>query len=161
MTNMMVYGLYDAGSGLTKIGYSSNPPQRLRDLQTGMPTKLSLVGSSPGGRSVEAQLHAALKDRHARGEWFSLGDDPWPIVEETIRALAFAPVTQATVDTNVGAAVKARRNALGLSQEGLAELAGIRRATLSDLERGGDALFSTVVAVLGALNLSLQMYASP
>ena len=40
------------------------------------------------------------------------------------------------IDKNLGAALKGLREAAGLTQEGLAERAGISARTVSDLERG-------------------------
>jgi transcriptional regulator with XRE-family HTH domain len=43
----------------------------------------------------------------------------------------------ADIRERFGLAVKARREELGLTQEGLAHAAGIHRTYLSDVERGG------------------------
>jgi transcriptional regulator with XRE-family HTH domain len=56
--------------------------------------------------------------------------------------------------TEIGAAVRARREALGLSQQALARLAGLSRATVNQLERGalrdlGVAKLARMLALLG------------
>jgi len=56
--------------------------------------------------------------------------------------------------------VSRRRKELGLTQDQLARQAGVRRATLADLERGDTTpSFATVTALLNALGLVLD--ASP
>ena len=45
---------------------------RLRELQTGNPCALSLLGTIPGDAVEEARVHRSLADWHARGEWFHL-----------------------------------------------------------------------------------------
>lgn len=54
--------------------------------------------------------------------------------------------------------VARRRKELGLTQEQLSKQAGVRRATLADLERGGTTpSFTTVTALLAALDLMLDV----
>jgi len=56
-----------------------------------------------------------------------------------------------------GYAVKARREALGLTQEDLAHAAGIHRTYLSDVERGTRNLSLVNIELLAAaLNLSMS-----
>jgi transcriptional regulator with XRE-family HTH domain len=60
--------------------------------------------------------------------------------------------------TEIGAAVRKRREALGLSQQGLAKLAGLSRATINQLERGAlkDLGVAKLARVLGLLGLALE-----
>jgi len=60
--------------------------------------------------------------------------------------------------TEIGAAVRDRREALGLSQQGLAKLAGLSRATINQLERGAlkDLGVAKLARVLGLLGLTLD-----
>jgi transcriptional regulator with XRE-family HTH domain len=57
----------------------------------------------------------------------------------------------------IGAAVRRRREALGLSQKALARLAGLSRATINQLERGGltDLGIAKLARLLGLLGLDL------
>jgi len=80
-----LYILQSHCTGAFKVGRSSNPERRLRDLQVGSPYKLRLilVVESQGWR--ERDVHRALAGFHSqgthRGEWFiepglgSLPDD--------------------------------------------------------------------------------------
>lgn len=55
---------------------------------------------------------------------------------------------------DLGTAIRNHRKALGLTQVEVAELTGLRQATISSLERG-TAQLSTVWVVLSALSLEL------
>ena len=63
-----------------KIGYSIDPTRRLREIRTGIGTKVPddidrartvLVQTEPGGRSRERDLHQRFKHLHHWGEWFT------------------------------------------------------------------------------------------
>lgn len=58
----------------------------------------------------------------------------------------------------LGQALRRRREALGLTQAGLARAAGLRQPTVSDVELGAGApRFDTVAALLAALDLELAL----
>ena len=60
----------------------------------------------------------------------------------------------------IGSAIRHRRSLLGLTQQETADLAGIARKTLSDLEHGNGprgATLSNAIAVCGVLGLSLRV----
>lgn len=58
-----------------KIGYADSPRRRLKELQTGNPEKLDLMGTVPGGTARERELHELFCDFHVKGEWFQLVTD--------------------------------------------------------------------------------------
>jgi hypothetical protein len=64
----------DAGIGLVKIGLSGAPLQRVLDLQTGSPVKLSLEHVEPianvAPQAVERTAHRLLEGAWSHGEWF-------------------------------------------------------------------------------------------
>lgn len=64
--------IYFIRSGnLVKIGYTAgNPEVRLKKLQIGSPTKLTLAGTIEGDNVIERQLHWRFKSQHSHGEWF-------------------------------------------------------------------------------------------
>lgn len=71
---MTIYFIRDGDN--VKIGYTSRKPQeRLKQLQTGNPTKLKLIGSMRGTQKKEAELHRMFKNYHVRGEWFVLSSE--------------------------------------------------------------------------------------
>ena len=67
--------LYCISDGvLCKFGYSVDPQRRLRSLQTGSSSELSLVHcivvDEDQGRLLERQFHREYAYRRVRGEWF-------------------------------------------------------------------------------------------
>jgi hypothetical protein len=54
-----------------KIGTSANVPVRILGGQTMNPRELVLIGSVPGDRRLEADLHLKFRHLHVRGEWFA------------------------------------------------------------------------------------------
>ena len=73
---MYLYAIQDSTSGYVKLGYSANPEQRLRELQTGSSAALCIIHTArireDRARPVEQQLHRELKHLQVRGEWFNL-----------------------------------------------------------------------------------------
>lgn len=76
-----VYFMRRGHSGPIKIGCSSEPPVRMKGLQTANAEGLVLLGWVPGGRSVEAMYHRAWMSNRLSGEWFS----PHPMLLRYIR----------------------------------------------------------------------------
>lgn len=58
-----------------KIGTSSNPRRRFRQLQTGSSDPLTLFDSMPGDRILEQVFHEYFADRRLTGEWFDNSDN--------------------------------------------------------------------------------------
>ena len=82
----MIY-LVRAGDRI-KIGYAeSDVPGRIKTLQTGCPTPLTLLATFPGGRSVEASLHRRYAHLRTTGEWFRAD----PVLLEHIDSLNATP----------------------------------------------------------------------
>lgn len=57
----------------------------------------------------------------------------------------------------LGQAVKAKREALGLTQDTVARAAGVRRQTLVELEAGGNVRMRTLFATLAVLGKGLAV----
>lgn len=70
--NPRVYVLSSRKTGLTKIGYSSNIPQRIKALGNAGPDNLTLECLIPGGSETESMLHRKFAAKRKHGEWFSL-----------------------------------------------------------------------------------------
>jgi hypothetical protein len=69
---MTVYFVEMEGSKAIKIGFTAadDVAQRMRQLQTGQPNKLSLLGSIAGDQDAERSLHAIFAAYRVSGEWF-------------------------------------------------------------------------------------------
>lgn len=60
-----------------KIGESINPPERLKQLQTGNKRRLIIYqtvfcGTKAEAQQLEATIHERLSAKHIRGEWFNV-----------------------------------------------------------------------------------------
>lgn len=68
-----VYFIACEANGLVKIGYSSGPAsRRLSGLQTGSPTRLTILAEVPGTREDEKAWHSRFRHLRAHGEWFQM-----------------------------------------------------------------------------------------
>lgn len=63
------------GNKFIKIGYSVNPSERLKELQTGSPVKLHLQATLEGSFQTEKGLHDLFKHLRTKGEWFRYTDE--------------------------------------------------------------------------------------
>jgi hypothetical protein len=54
-----------------KVGFSTDPASRLRNLTNNSPFPLDLIVLIPGSRETERLLHDRLADYKLRGEWYS------------------------------------------------------------------------------------------
>lgn len=59
-----------AGAGLIKIGVTTDVSTRFRGLCNSSPVPLELLGSYPGTRYDEGDLHEKFAHRRKHGEWF-------------------------------------------------------------------------------------------
>lgn len=70
-TTNYVYLMYDLSSSKIKIGFSKNPYNRERTLQSKEP-QTHLLAAWKAPKSIESQLHKQFDDFRERGEWFAL-----------------------------------------------------------------------------------------
>jgi predicted GIY-YIG superfamily endonuclease len=84
---MFVY-VIASGPNTVKIGYSSDPQRRLKELQTGHERKLTLVHKETVTESeapyIEKIVHVANRHKCLHGEWFNLTH------EQAIHEIQFA-----------------------------------------------------------------------
>lgn len=71
---MFVYLIKSSETGYYKIGYSANPNQRLKQLQTGCPDKLDIIHTfeSVRAKKLELALHNSFSYARKHNEWFDL-----------------------------------------------------------------------------------------
>ena len=67
-----VYCFHNERAGLWKIGFSTRPRHRWRELCNSTGCHLRICWVCPGDERVEAELHRRLRDRRQHGEWFVL-----------------------------------------------------------------------------------------
>jgi len=71
-----------------KIGFTTKSPiKRLRQLQTGNPSPLILLGWYPGCQAQERDLHAQLRDFRLSGEWFRLDERMSEIIAGPVKCM--------------------------------------------------------------------------
>jgi hypothetical protein len=58
-----------------KIGYTTNPRSRIASLQTATHGRVFFYYMTPGGRTLERELHEKFKHLRAKGEWFLYGKE--------------------------------------------------------------------------------------
>jgi hypothetical protein len=63
-----------SSDGYVKIGSSTNPEARLKNLQTATHHLLQLVHVIPGNENIEKYLHRLFVSDHVRGEWFKFSE---------------------------------------------------------------------------------------
>jgi ribosome-associated translation inhibitor RaiA len=64
------YFILDEESKAVKIGWATNPYQRLEALQTSNPHQLVFLLIIKGSKELETQLHKLFSEDKIRGEWF-------------------------------------------------------------------------------------------
>jgi predicted GIY-YIG superfamily endonuclease len=69
-----VYLIKSSETGYYKIGYSANPDQRIKQLQTGCPDELIMITTfkSDRARRIEYALHNSYSHACKHNEWFDL-----------------------------------------------------------------------------------------
>lgn len=73
MSEGSIYLLGSAEPLALKIGFTKQDPRdRLKQLQTGNPARLTLIGWYPGTLKEEQELHKTLAEYRIGGEWFRL-----------------------------------------------------------------------------------------
>ncbi|MDQ0694256.1 GIY-YIG nuclease family protein [Streptomyces sp. W4I9-2] len=81
MRNDVVYVIGTPGSGMAKIGRSTNVTKRLSDIRNMSPVPLQILWTHPGGAYLETRLHWHFSEIRSHGEWFQFEGDPVAAVE--------------------------------------------------------------------------------
>lgn len=75
-----IYAIRGA-AGLVKIGKSTDPKKRFRNLRNSSPEKLELVGFVELSGDAEFEIHDRLRKDRLHGEWFSPSEAVLKVVE--------------------------------------------------------------------------------
>lgn len=71
-----IYFIYCSELSAMKIGFTTkNPEARLKQLQTGSPVTLHMLGWITGEQAYEQELHERLAAIRMSGEWFNVYSD--------------------------------------------------------------------------------------
>lgn len=79
-----LYFISDTTRSSIKIGISTNPERRVRQLQTGNSSSLHLLGYRKGEQKDEKMLHRMLSAYNENGEWYEDCLEVRSIIEELI-----------------------------------------------------------------------------
>lgn len=75
ITQDQIYVISTEDGTRSKVGVSKHPEKRLKELQTGSPSKLELKFSTFTGKykayDIEKMIHALFDDTRTTGEWFT------------------------------------------------------------------------------------------
>ena len=97
-----VYLIGSQGSGVAKIGRSSQVLARQRRIQHMSPVALELLWQHAGGADLETKLHRHFKDKRLHGEWFDFGeDDPVAAVESAVALIMVEPVSDEPISVRL------------------------------------------------------------
>ena len=67
-----VYFIGNTDYELVKIGFSSEPEKRVKQLQTGCPFPITILHTEVGTPKNESELHRRFSKHRVNGEWFKL-----------------------------------------------------------------------------------------
>lgn len=133
-----VYAIGD-GRGHVKIGWSADPKDRLRQMQTGSPDQMTLLGTVEWPQWRELETHRKLSNWRIRGEWFRLEG----AVADFIARLT-PPLVEAIPE---GAHPLTKwRAARQMSMEELATLVGVTRNAVCRWESGARKISERLIA---------------
>lgn len=92
--------------GLVKIGSSTNPAARIKQLQTASPFRLELchiLATDASAEAIELEAHRVLDKHRMAGEWFDVTPDrAFEALDTASRNLGFNPVTTTLGDLRDG-----------------------------------------------------------
>ena len=146
--------------GLIKVGFSTDPTKRLRNLETqgGFDAVNAWVSiPSENAKSAEHKAHESMADRRVIGEWFNVEFDD--ALNAVLAALAAKNEHEQVVDTPFNANTLAARlvfarKAAGMRQEDLAKASGVGRDVIAKTEIGITKIPRGIEEIAAALNVS-------
>lgn len=77
-----IYLCRNARTGLTKIGFSTQPKVREGTLQSEEPD-ISMIFVAPGTMKKERHLHGVFSTQRVRGEWFDLSELDYVLIKSS------------------------------------------------------------------------------
>lgn len=83
-TKGFVYFIQGSCGGAIKIGYSKDPEERLKTLQTGYPDILKILLLVPGSERTEQYFHNKFAEYRLNGEWFRPESAIWKEINKLL-----------------------------------------------------------------------------
>ena len=140
---MSVYFIQSGEQGHIKIGQSSDPIQRIVNLQTGSPIKLNLLAIAEN--HDEFEIHKKFSHLRSRGEWFESDAellefvDKFPKPDPALWDKDYSCISMRLWESRTPMTnheFKKTRKFLGLSQEQLGKVLGRERRQIIRYEKG-------------------------
>lgn len=129
-----VYFIKPVGmAGPIKVGVSTDPARRRRQLQFFSPVELEVIGSVPGGRREESELHQRFASFNSHGEWFRADD---ALVSEVRAILCAGSIHLASPSENL---IHRAIDLAGGSEAKLAEAVGLSQPLINKAKQSGRA----------------------
>lgn len=120
MTEGCVYFIQVGADGPVKVGFSGDPGRRALTLQGAHYERLHVIGTTPGTRFTEEEIHERLT-RFALGhEWYAAVPEVFAEIEEPLARVHVALDAAVTAREHLQRAIALLRGADG--QRGLEEL---------------------------------------
>jgi hypothetical protein len=120
--SMKTYFIFNATAETVKIGRSTDPQRRLKDLQCASSSELAMLGVFE--EDIEKRLHEELKDYRVSGEWFTW-TEPVRAAIRSLKITGLPPVKdlrEPSRESSVDWIAEAERIAGSITTEPLAPL---------------------------------------
>ena len=147
---------YQSDPEYIKIGRTTDPKSRIAQLQVGSRSAAEMVWCSECDNNVwfEYNLHQSFKPRLVRGEWYrgvtvGMLDRAKEMLDKEYQIMEFGE--------NISNQILQERKKQKLSQIKLAQMAGVRQATISNIENVEAVHLPTLIKVVSALGKKLSM----
>jgi hypothetical protein len=89
-----VYFIVCIDSGRCKIGFTKHDVEkRIKSLQTGSASELTLIAKHPGSIDTERALHERFAMDRIQGEWFNVSDELRAYIVATVLAMSELTIT--------------------------------------------------------------------
>jgi hypothetical protein len=83
-----------AGSGLVKIGITTNLTSRIRSIRNSSPVALDLLATMPGHTVLEGMVHSRFSHLRRHGEWFEDQGEIREYIASLIKQGKVTPLTR-------------------------------------------------------------------
>lgn len=152
---MSVYFITDSANRFVKIGYSSDPYFRLRNIRDPNGKRPVLQAFVDGTRKTEKNFHKQFAEYHIANEWFTLAGD----LKNFVKSLPPppAPIRSGEV-MKLGELLALSRELKKMTLRDLEAKSGVSNALISQIESGRvkDPGFRTICKLARILGLSLK-----
>lgn len=142
-----------------KIGFSTKPSKRLKDLALSIPMESTVAGIHAGTNLQEQRLHRAFARFRVRGEWYWWVPEIEHVAANGLRDIGISPVAGLSPEAEQVSEAMLRAVEIAGSQTDLSVLAGINTvAIIAAIKKGkltAENARKIHVAINGAVHFSV------